>query len=103
MTAAKIFKALSDPTRRQILQELKNGELQAGAIAERFDISAPSISRHLKLLEEAELVSARRDQNRILYRLEAENLASCLSDFMSAVCLTQVGMRRKIAKKGRAR
>ena len=57
--AARIFQALADPTRRQILQELKNGELAAGDIASRFPISAPAISRHLKVLEGAGLIVRR--------------------------------------------
>jgi|SRR6476646_9814034 DNA-binding transcriptional ArsR family regulator len=93
--AARIFQALADPTRRQILQELKNGELAAGDIASRFPISAPAISRHLSLLEVAGLVSERRDGNRILYSLCAEELASSLNEFLSAVCPTQVAYRRR--------
>ena len=50
---ARIFRALADPTRRQILQELKDGELAAGAITDRFDISGPAISRHLAILKAA--------------------------------------------------
>lgn len=97
--AARIFRALADPTRRQILQELKGGELSAGTIASRFAISAPSISRHLSVLKAADLVTERRDSNRILYRLEPERLALCLSDFLSGVCPTQAVQRRRIAKR----
>ena len=96
---ARIFKALADPTRRQILQELKAGELPAGAIASRFSISAPSISRHLAILKGAELVAERRDGNRILYRLQPERLATSVGDFLSAVCPTQILERRRIAKR----
>jgi len=92
---ARVFKALADPTRRQILQELKGGELSAGAIVARFAMSAPSISRHLSILEAAELISERREGNRILYRLEPEGLASVLGDFLSAVCPTQVARRAR--------
>lgn len=91
---ARVFAALADPTRRQILQELKEGELAAGEIAGRFPISAPAVSRHLSILETAGLVSFRRDGNRILYQLEPETLASTLGDFLSAVCPTQVLHRR---------
>jgi DNA-binding transcriptional ArsR family regulator len=93
--ASRIFRALADPTRRQILQELKVGELAAGEIASRFPISGPSISRHLSILKSADLVSERRDGNRILYRLEPERIASAVGDFLSAVCPTQVLHRRK--------
>jgi DNA-binding transcriptional ArsR family regulator len=93
--AARIFQALADPTRRQILQELKHGELAAGDIASRFPISAPAISRHLSLLEVAGLVAERRDGNRILYSLCADELSASLNEFLSAVCPTQVAYRRR--------
>ena len=96
---ARVFRALADPTRRQILQELKEGELPAGEIASRFSISAPSISRHLAILKGAELVAERRDGNRILYRLEPERLAASVGDFLSAVCPTQILERRRISKR----
>ncbi len=92
---SRTFRALADPTRRQILQELKAGELAAGQIASRFSISGPSISRHLSILKGADLVSERREGNRILYRLEPEEIASAVGDFLSAVCPTQVLHRRK--------
>jgi DNA-binding transcriptional ArsR family regulator len=96
-TAGRVFRALADPTRRQILEELKRGELPAGDIGGRFAISAPSISRHLAILKAAELVSERRDGNRILYRLQPETLITSLNAYLSAVCPTQVRQRRKIA------
>src|SRR5439155_1012187 len=66
-------------------------------IGARFEISAPSISRHLAILKAAELVSERRDGNRILYRLEPETLIASLNSYLSAVCPTQVRQRRRIA------
>lgn len=94
-TASSVFTALADPTRRQILQELKDGELAAGSIAARFPISGPSISRHLSLLKNAELVSERREGNRIFYRLEPERLTMAVGDFLSAVCPTQMLHRHR--------
>ena len=99
--ASRIFRALADPTRRQILQELKAGEMPAGEIAARFPISGPSISRHLSILKAADLVSERREGNRILYRQEPERIASAVGDFLSNVCPTQILYRRR-AKKERA-
>jgi DNA-binding transcriptional ArsR family regulator len=92
---AGVFKALADPTRRQILQDLRAGECSAGEIAARFPISGPSISRHLGVLKGAGLVRERRDANRILYSLVEERLAQCVGDFLSAVCPEQVVLRRK--------
>jgi DNA-binding transcriptional ArsR family regulator len=93
------FRALADPTRRQILQELKQGELSAGAIAACFTISGPSISRHLSILKNADLISERREGNRILYRLEPEQIVHTLGDFLSAVCPTQIARRRRWKRK----
>src|SRR5688572_30209625 len=90
-----VFKALADPTRRQILQDLRGGELAAGEIASRFPISGPSISWHLGVLKGAGLVTERRDSNRILYSLVEERLAASVGNFLSAVCPEQVVMRRR--------
>jgi DNA-binding transcriptional ArsR family regulator len=84
-----VFRALADPTRRQILQELKERELAAGEIAARFPIRGPSISRHLAILRAAGLVRERREGNRILYRLQEGRLLSALGDFISTVCPAQ--------------
>lgn len=96
-----MFKALADPTRRQILQDLKKGELAAGEIASRFRISGPSISRHLGVLKGAGLVEERRDANRILYSLVEDRLATCLGGFLSAVCPEQVVLRRRRTRGGK--
>ncbi len=97
--ASRAFRALADPTRRQILQELKKGELAAGEITARFSISGPSISRHLSILKTADLISERREGNRIFYRLEPEQIALTVGDFLSAVCPTQMVQRRRLKQK----
>lgn len=97
--ATHVFRALADPTRRQILQELKGAELTAGEITALFQISGPSISRHLSILKGAELIKERREGNRIFYRLERENLATHLGDFLSTVCPTQILRRTKIKRR----
>lgn len=63
------FKALSDPTRRQILQLLRAQNMSAGEIAEQFNISKPSISHHLGLLKQADLVFDERHGQNIIYSL----------------------------------
>lgn len=95
------FRALADPTRREILQLLKRGELSAGQIAAGFTISGPSISRHLSILKNADLISERREGNRIIYRLEPEQIALTVGDFLSAVCPTQVLSRQRRKKRAR--
>ena len=90
-----VFRAIADPTRRQILQDLRGGELTAGEIGAAFPISGPSISRHLGILKGAGLVSERRDANRIYYGLIEERLAVSVGDFLSSVCPEQVVIRYK--------
>jgi DNA-binding transcriptional ArsR family regulator len=92
---ASVFRALADPTRRQILQDLRAGELTAGDIASRFTISGPSISRHLSILKAAGLLAERRDANRIYYALMEDRLANCVGGFLSAVCPEQIVLRRR--------
>lgn len=70
-----IFSALADPTRRAILGRLRSGEASVTELTEPFLISQPAISRHLKVLERAGLVSRGRDGQRRPCRLEAEPLA----------------------------
>ena len=92
---ASVFRALADATRRQILQDLRHGELAAGDIAARFPISGPSVSRHLSVLKAAGLVAERREANHIYYSLVEERLANSVGNFLSAVCPEQVLMRTK--------
>jgi ArsR family transcriptional regulator, arsenate/arsenite/antimonite-responsive transcriptional repressor len=63
------MQALSDPTRRAILAMLNDGDMSAGEIGARFAISAPSISHHLNVLKNAELVRATRNGQNIMYSL----------------------------------
>ena len=63
------FKALDDPTRRAILDMLKQGDLTAGQIAEAFDMTKPSISYHLDLLRQADLVSTTKKGQFVYYSL----------------------------------
>jgi len=64
-----IFKALNDPTRREIIELLKKGDLTAGEIADHFQISKPSISHHLDLLKQAGLLEAVKQGQFIYYSL----------------------------------
>jgi DNA-binding transcriptional ArsR family regulator len=102
MSEAAVFRAIADPTRRQILQYLKSHELAAGEIVERLPISGPSVSRHLAILKAAGLVHERRDRNRILYRIDADRLALTVSDFISAVCPAQIDLRRRARRRSTA-
>lgn len=68
------LKALSDPTRREILNLLKDGKRSAGEISDHFDITAAAISRHLSVLKEADLIEDARDGKYIFYELNASVL-----------------------------
>lgn len=68
------LKALSDETRREILCFLKKGRKCAGEIAERFPVSAPSISYYLSILSKSRLISSHRDKGFIVYELNSEEL-----------------------------
>ena len=63
------FRALADPTRREILKMLRKGPLSSGEIAERFPSAWATISRHLGVLREADLIASTRDGNSIMYEL----------------------------------
>ena len=68
------LKALSDPTRREILSMLKGGKLSAGEIVEKFPVSGAAVSRHLSVLKGADLIRDERDGKYIYYELNASVL-----------------------------
>ena len=74
MAFAETFKALSDPVRRQILELLKKGPLSAGGIVAHFDMTGATISYHLKILKQADLVFESREKNFIYYQLNTSVL-----------------------------
>ncbi|SJZ83079.1 autorepressor SdpR family transcription factor [Selenihalanaerobacter shriftii] len=76
------FKALADNNRRRILILLKEKDLTAGEIAEEFNISKPSISHHLKILKNADLIDARREGQNIYYSLKMTVFQEILNGFM---------------------
>lgn len=78
MSLQNTLRALADPTRREILQMLRNGSKTAGEISEHFDITAAAISRHLSVLKEADLIRDRREGKFIIYTLNT----SVLEDIM---------------------
>ena len=75
----QIFKALDDPTRRKILELLKEKDLSAGDIASHFDISKPSISHHLEILKQAELISSEKKGQFLMYSLNTSLLDNVLA------------------------
>jgi DNA-binding transcriptional ArsR family regulator len=91
----KIFEALASSPRRQILAYLSEQELPAGDIAARFEMSAPAISRHLSVLENAGLVTGERRGQFVVYRLNQDKLANTLSQFAMAVCPVAGPLKRE--------
>lgn len=79
------FKALSDPTRRKILQLLKDRDMSAGDIADHFDISKPSISHHLNILKQAQLVQDERQGQSIIYSLNMSVMQEAMSWFLGMI------------------
>ena len=80
--SVQVFEAIAQPTRRDILSLLARGELSAGDIAARFEVTQPAISQHLRVLREAGLVTQRRDGSRRIYGVRAEGLGE-LNDFLA--------------------
>jgi DNA-binding transcriptional ArsR family regulator len=77
----KVFKALGDPTRRRILQLLREREMSAGEIAECFALAKPTLSGHFSVLREAELVVSEKTGTTIIYRLNVSVLEEALLGF----------------------
>ena len=77
---------MSDPTRRRILELLRDGERSAGAIAEEFDVSKPAISHHLSVLKEAGLAVERREGQHIIYALQPRSIVEAWEGFLSKLC-----------------
>lgn len=71
----KVIQAIAEPRRREILYLVRGGELTSSAIASHFDISAPAISQHLKVLEESGLVVVRRSGTKRYYSIRREGFA----------------------------
>lgn len=78
------FQAVGDRVRRAILEQLREGERSAGEIADRFDISWPAISRHLRLLREAGLVTERRVGRARLYTLNRASIREVFGGWVAA-------------------
>ena len=78
-----VWKALADPTRRKILKLLKKGSLNAGEIASEFNMTKPSISNHLSILKQADLVDSEKIGQNVIYSLKTsvlEDMLKMLSD-----------------------
>lgn len=79
---SSVFKALSDPTRRRVLQLLRQGAMSAGEISDRFEVSKPTMSAHFAVLKEADLIHAEKVGKSILYHLKLSVLEDALLGFV---------------------
>lgn len=82
-----VFKALSHPTRRRILQLLRERPMSAGELADAFDVSKPTMSSHFSVLREADLIAAHRDGKSIVYQLRMSVLEDALLHFAQSIGL----------------
>src|SRR5688572_13233876 len=95
-----VFKALSDPTRRQVLQLLRKGPLSAGELSDHFDVSKPTMSAHFAVLKEADLIHAEKAGKSVIYHLKLSVLEDALLGFVHSF---GTGVEKPKAKKERAR
>lgn len=78
-----VYKAIADPTRRTILELLREGEKNAGELASHFEVSKPALSRQFQILLQADLIYSRKQGNQVIYGLNATVLQEVLLSFVS--------------------
>jgi len=98
----KIFQALSSTVRRKILAYLSGASMTAGEISERFDISKPSLSKHLSVLESAGLINRVKKGQFVHYSIVQDNLVNTLNGYLQEVCPVSKPLKREGQKKGRS-
>lgn len=98
----RVFKALSDPTRRRVLQLLRERPMQAGELADEFPVSKPTMSAHFAVLQEAGLIEAERSGRTIVYRLKMSVLEDALLGFAQTVGWEIKPVKRKRSVAGEA-
>ena len=100
----RAFKALASTPRRRILNHLAGGPMTVGEIAARFDMALPSISKHLSVLYEADLVHQQKRGQHIIYSIAADNLANSLYSFLTPFCpeARKLSAERKQAKRAQS-
>jgi DNA-binding transcriptional ArsR family regulator len=95
LTVNDAFRALADPTRREILRLLRRGEQSAGELADHFGISKPSMSHHFAVLKQADLVASRRSGQQIYYALNT----TVVEDLLAAIWDLFPGRSKRQEKK----
>lgn len=95
---SRVFKALSDPTRRGILELLREGPLSAGELAEHFDVTKPAMSAHFAVLREAGLIESEKRGKSVIYALQMSVLEDALYKFARVFGWKLQGGQRDKAK-----
>jgi ArsR family transcriptional regulator, arsenate/arsenite/antimonite-responsive transcriptional repressor len=98
----RIFEALASTTRRKILAYLSHASLTAGEIADRFEMTKPSISQHLGVLENAGLVKKLKIGQFVHYSIVQESLTNTLNGFVQEVCPVSRPLKKESAKLGQS-
>jgi DNA-binding transcriptional ArsR family regulator len=97
---SQVFRALSDPTRRRVLQLLRKGPMSAGELSSQFNVSKPTMSAHFAVLKEADLVHAEKAGKSVIYHLKLTVLEDALLGFVQSFDL---GAKVKKPRKESAR
>lgn len=98
---SSVFKALADPTRRQVLALLRERPMSAGELADQFDVSKPTMSAHYAVLREAGLIDASKNGKSIIYRLRMSVLEEALMELAQTVGLDMARGEAASAEKKR--
>lgn len=98
MKIDKVFEALASTPRRKILAYLSETSLTAGEIAERFEMSKPSLSKHLKILESAGLVKNEKKGQYVHYSLADDNMLGTIHNFLATFCPTGSALKAESAE-----
>jgi DNA-binding transcriptional ArsR family regulator len=94
-----VFKALADPTRRRVLQLLRDRPMTAGELADHFDVSRPTMSAHFAVLREADLIDATKRGASITYRLKLSVLEEALLEFAATLRLGAAARGKRSARR----
>lgn len=98
----RVFEALASTPRRKMLAYLSAGSLTAGEIADRFEMSKPSVSQHLSVLEAAGLIGREKRGQFVHYTLVRNNLVNTLNGFVQEVCPVSRPLKREAAARAKA-
>ena len=96
---SKVFKAIADPTRRRVLELLREQDMSAGELADHFTFSKPTMTGHFSVLREAGLVDAEKHGKQIIYRLKLSVLEDALLGFAGSFGMTVKTAKKKTEKK----